>query len=272
VIRKTIIDRDGFGLDDINNNQQPSGRREFAYDSDGQKIAYFLQWLRKTLDSELIQLTNQNRVSSAWFNRFIDETYHRGVQRARTEMQKQGMDVPDIEDEGGIGFILGRPQHSQMINTLRYRVLNELEGFKNDILHYTGRVLSDSFQKGHGRYEIVKRINTGLFEGEDREDLGLTELIGMFVAFSRRSDMIARSEIVRIINEAALTEYEMQGIERVGVDIELIWTTAGDQRVCNICRRESAQSPYTIEEARGKLPRHVGCRCFWLPVRKEQLN
>ena len=42
--------------------------------------------------------------------------------------------------------------------------------------------------------------------------------------------------------------------------------TAGDDRVCFRCEDASEEGPYSLEEAQGILPLHVGCRCAWVPA------
>jgi hypothetical protein len=44
---------------------------------------------------------------------------------------------------------------------------------------------------------------------------------------------------------------------------ELNWETRHDDRVCPACQEMAANSPYTIEQARGLIPLHPRCRCRW---------
>lgn len=41
--------------------------------------------------------------------------------------------------------------------------------------------------------------------------------------------------------------------------------TAGDDKVCPICEALAEDGPYTLDEARGLIPRHVNCRCALIP-------
>ena len=270
VLRETLIERDCFGLIFLANQQadfSPSGRGEFAYPNDNEKIAYFLAWLKQQLNAEIIDRLGFVRITrDSWTNLYLRQAYERGVRQARQELKKLKIEVPDVDE---IDALLNTEPHKSNLESLHQRMINELEGFIADISHRIGRVLSDSFSKGHSPYMILDRINKGLIQGEDRQELGLTLLFGKFVAFEQRTDMIARSEIVRNVAEAALEEYGIWGIEEVGMEVELSWTTAGDLRVCSYCRMKSQQGPYKISEAKGLLPAHVRCRCMWLPVRKK---
>jgi hypothetical protein len=46
--------------------------------------------------------------------------------------------------------------------------------------------------------------------------------------------------------------------------------TAGDDAVCFRCEEASDDGPYSIDDAEGLLPIHVGCRCAWVPVEDER--
>lgn len=270
VLRETIVERDCFGLISPATQQvnfSPSGRGEFAYPSDNAKIAYFLAWFKEQLQAGIIDRSGFVRMTrEIWTNLYLRQAYERGVRQARQELRKQGIAVPDLDE---IDALLNVEPHKSNLERLNQRMINELEGFTSGISHRVGRVLSDSFSRRHSPYMILERINKGLIQGKDRKELGLTLLFGKFVAFEMRADMIARTEIVRNVNEAALEEYSRWGIDHVGMEVELNWTTAGDARVCPYCKSMSAAGPYKLSEAKGLLPAHVLCRCWWLPTRKK---
>jgi SPP1 gp7 family putative phage head morphogenesis protein len=85
-----------------------------------------------------------------------------------------------------------------------------------------------------------------------------------------RANALARTELVRAHAEGQLDAYVALGEKEVGVMAE--WITAGDDRVCDLCQ-DLEGVVMTITEARGTIPRHVNCRCAWIPadrVRKEK--
>lgn len=43
--------------------------------------------------------------------------------------------------------------------------------------------------------------------------------------------------------------------------------TAGDKKVCKVCRGIAARGPYRINRARQLIPAHPRCRCVFVPVR-----
>jgi len=68
---------------------------------------------------------------------------------------------------------------------------------------------------------------------------------------------------MRCHSEGQLDAMEDMGATELGVAVE--WSTAGDDRVCELCEPLHG-IVLTPEEARGLLPRHDGCRCCWTPA------
>ncbi len=77
-----------------------------------------------------------------------------------------------------------------------------------------------------------------------------------------RMKTIVRTETIRTSAETALDLYEAHGLSSVTGMAE--FTTAGDNVVCSICSSLDKRV-FTIAEARGIIPIHPNCRCFFLP-------
>jgi hypothetical protein len=80
----------------------------------------------------------------------------------------------------------------------------------------------------------------------------------------------AATLVVATHAESILDYYNSVGIRSVVGEIELAlpgveFTTAGDDRVCPDCESLAGQR-FLLEEARGIIPVHVGCRCSWWPA------
>jgi SPP1 gp7 family putative phage head morphogenesis protein len=83
----------------------------------------------------------------------------------------------------------------------------------------------------------------------------------------RRAGALARVEVIRAHANAQLDAFELLGIKKVGLKAE--WHTAGDEKVCPKCKPLEG-AVFTIAQARGLIPRHVNCRCCWLPIIKQR--
>ncbi len=232
--------------------------------NNSENVELFISWLDKQIQSEVISLTQvRNNVDVAWTTRYVNEAYRKGVQRARSEIRREGKDIPTVDEEGGFEAILQLPIHTQTYDNLAYNAITTLREAMQDLKKNIRRVMLDSLSKGHSNTKIAQRIDS-LFSGTARQELGLTALLGKFVAMLNRVEMIARTEIVRVIAESTLAEYQYWGIEKIGLLAE--WETAGDNRVCPYCKAMAARGPYDITEAQGLIPAHPRCRCYWLPI------
>lgn len=85
------------------------------------------------------------------------------------------------------------------------------------------------------------------------------EPTGRFTPITR-AEMIAVTEISRIVNTAKLQCYKDNGITEVNI------VTAHDSRVCPICLENERNNPYKFDEAIGMIPTHPRCRCVYEPV------
>jgi SPP1 gp7 family putative phage head morphogenesis protein len=133
------------------------------------------------------------------------------------------------------------------------RAFTELEGVTAAMDQQMSRILAEGLSQGFGTKKIARNLRNNV-----------TKLT------NTRAKAIARTEIVRAHAEGQLDAYVRLGETEVGVMAE--WITAGDERVCPECNAMEGVV-LTIDEARGTIPRHVNCRCAWIPadrVRKEK--
>lgn len=111
--------------------------------------------------------------------------------------------------------------------------------------------------KNHIRAEIF----AGIAAGEGMPDvakriLNATDnsLTGKTLSARQRAMMIARTETARAMTQGRLQSYANYGVREVKI------LTAGDEKVCAICR-EAETKIFKIEEAGNLVPFHPLCRC-----------
>ncbi|WP_181871646.1 phage minor head protein [Sphaerisporangium album] len=79
-----------------------------------------------------------------------------------------------------------------------------------------------------------------------------------------RAEMIATTEIARVVSTASLERYRDAGIEFVE------WDTAYDERVCPVCQENEEAGPVRIGQVfpgdAFAPPQHPWCRCAPQPV------
>lgn len=141
---------------------------------------------------------------------------------------------------------------------------------------------ADSLVKGYADYtqEAVKEILTS------SEELSASELTTKLsqVLPRSRAEVIARNETVYAIKSGRLEQDEALA-EKYGLNVELVWRTSGDSKVCPICAAMAGETVTlgkafadTVKTAdgeilgwehsswndNGRIPdAHVNCRCYF---------
>ena len=268
LIHKSIVEEDVFGLREGSSFKitllQTPGRRRFAFPRSADKVSAFMEWLRGQIQQDILQVAQITQVGTAveaaWTNQFIQDSYRRGVVRARSQLTQGGFNVPPLSETGGIGVAMGTPFHIDRVGLLYTRTFNELRGITNAMDQQISRVLAQGMADGLGPNTIARNLNH-MISGKGGT-LALTDTLGRFIPAERRARVLARTEIIRAHAEAQLQEFQNWGV--AGVNVKAEWITAGDNRVCNRCA-DLEGSIFTIEQARGMLPLHAQCRCAWVP-------
>lgn len=257
ILIDVIVEDNVFGLA-VNRKPGPGA---FRFPRSSDKVSAFMKWLNQQVQDDILQVTQIEQVGSAvdaaWTNLYIQDSYKRGVTRARAQMR--GI-ASTLTETGGIGIAMMNPFHVDRLGLLYTRVFNDLKGITDAMDGQISRVLSQGMADGLNPRTIAKQlvqVITGM-----GNDLAITDSLGRYIPAQRRAEMLARTEIIRAHAEAQLQEFQNWGVEGVSVMAELL--TTKDQRTCQRCIKLEKQV-MTIEEARGIIPVHTGCRCIWVP-------
>ena len=272
VVKKSIVDNDCFGLKPKINIFQmlPAPNKAFVYPSSSEKIEAFMVWLKKQVEAGIIQVGEAKQfgtaINSAWMNLYILDSYKRGVQRARDEMRKAGMNVPAIEASGGINAVMNASIfHMDRVGVLFTRTYTDLKGITDAMDMQISRVLAQGMIDGDGPALLARKL-VATINGTGMGDLGMTDKLGRYIPAMRRAMMLARSELIRAYATAELQEFRNWGV--MGVTGEAEFRDAGDDRVCEICSSLNGKR-FTLDEAEGIIPVHPSCRCCWILVNYE---
>jgi SPP1 gp7 family putative phage head morphogenesis protein len=113
---------------------------------------------------------------------------------------------------------------------------------------------------GQIRDEIVTGINQRL-----TEDAIAARISAKFDLAEHRARMIARTETVKAHAEGSLNAYLAMRFEHVSALVEYTTSVHRQTIPCPLCSDLTGKI-YTIESARGIIPRHPNCACAWVPV------
>jgi SPP1 gp7 family putative phage head morphogenesis protein len=268
---RSIYTEDVFGLREedikIYADITTPGRRQYNFPRDSRKVSAFMDWLQRQIDNGILDVREIHQVGEsvegAWTNKYIYDSYKRGVERARYQMRQAGADIPSLEETGGGRISMMAPLHVERVGMLYTRVFNELKGITAAMDQQISRVLADGLAEGISPRTLAVRLRR-VVEGSGG-DLAITDSLGRYIPARRRATMLARTEIVRAHAHGQLQEFQNWGVVDVTAEAELI--TAGDDRVCTECSQKEGNR-YPIQEAWSVIPVHTQCRCAWIPVIK----
>lgn len=245
----SVVDRDCFGLAStpLFRIHEVTGFQQFAFTSDARKHDEFMDWLRKQIELEVLESIdrNGNPVDPTWQEVFVRAAYERGVTQAIAAV---GVAVsgtaPLIPVTSSFFF---QPVHRSSLELLFTRNYEALKDITDTMASRISRELTLGFAQGLSPLQIAKRL---------RDQVSGVGLV--------RARAMARTEVIHAHAQATLNVFEQMGVEEVGVEPEVDWTTAGDAIVCKRCLAGAKAGPYTIKQARGLLPQHPNCRCSFV--------
>jgi SPP1 gp7 family putative phage head morphogenesis protein len=258
-IKKAIIEDDIFGLIEpkhdlvkiITVNETP-GKEAFKFSTSQDKVSQFMKWVKDQERKGLLQTTTINTsgtpIDKAWTDQYIQDSYKRGVTRARYEMGAAGMGTPGIEETGGISASMSTPFHMDRVGMLYARTFEDLKGITAAMDSAISRILSQGMVDGDGPRSLAGKIV---------DATGVSR---------RRAMTLARTEIIRAHHSAMVQEYKNWAVE--GVVVKAEWVDAGFN-VCPECAKNNGKI-FDLNEIEGMIPVHPNCRCIALPTMPEK--
>lgn len=180
-----------------------------------------------------------------WQNRYIRAAYTRGLNSAHMDLRRSGVPVDDAD-------VVGQFAHAQALAMLQAQARQDLRKINTVAMQQLQDKVALALASGMPLPEVQKVANDRI------NKIGMT-----------RSRQLVGTLIVGTVADAFLNRVVDFGVALVSPIVEMQYTTAGDDRVCPVCEASATQDNgngpgvYTIQEARGLIPQHVGCRCGW---------
>lgn len=269
VIKKSVVDNDGFGLKQENRFLQvqaappltPATTGQWAYRWSHEKVAGFMGWLREMEERSLLEIVQRDVLrpgGEPWSNIHVRSAYQRGLAYALDNIRKESaslardLGISDIDlppafrsTGGAISALMNQPFHADRLALAYTRVFDELKGVTSAMDQQISRVLTNGLAQGLNPRQIGDLI-------ADR-----VEKIG-----GTRGRLIARTETINVHQQAALNEYYAS--EQATGEVFLVeWNATLDSRTRDT-HMERHERVYTKEEAYALIG-EPNCRCALLP-------
>lgn len=271
LIEDAIVTKDVFGLQNKLFSTNAAAPNQFAFGTSDAKVQAFMEWLRQMVQQELLTIKMMSQVGAglnqAWTNMYVEDSYKRGIARAKYEMKKAGYLLPEDIFDKSVAASFNNPFHMDRVGMLYSRVYSDLKGITDQMDTQISKVLAQGMIDGENPRTMARKMRA-VIEGGG-EELGITDTLGRFIPAKRRAEILARTETVRAYHQANIQEMKNWGIEGVSVVAE--WSTAEDDRVCDKCKAMTIDEDgqlriYTLDEIQNLIPLHPNCRCLALPV------
>ncbi len=266
-IQQAIVVEDVFGLvtgSPTTFQLSRPGRKAFQFLTKEGKVAAFMDWLNTQINKGLLETRTMSQLgearNAAWTDTYINDSYKRGVIRARYELGKVNPVVPTLEGTGGIFASMATPFHADRVGMLYIRAFEQLKDITSVMSTQISTVLAQGLIDGDNPRLLARKL-VATVEGGG-QTLGIKDKLGRFIPARRRAEMLARTEVIRAHHSAMVQEYRNWGQE--GVRVKAEWQTAEDDRVCAQCQSMEGKR-FTLDEIEGMIPAHTGCRCIALP-------
>lgn len=262
LVTESIVGNDCFGLTNtlVTNQTYPAGYRQYAYLTNEQKAQEFMMWFNSQVDALLFEVRYLEQIGSSlhplWYNKYLFDSYKRGLIRARAELRKTGKKIPDHP----VALMMQVPIHIETLGILYSRVFSLLKGITAEMDTLISITLTQGLADGDGAAVLTRKL-LSVINGSGN-NLGVIDSVGRYISARRRAETLARTETIRAHHRATINEYKNWSTLDVYVKAELL--TAGDERVCEVCSGLEGQR-FSLDEAVNLIPVHPNCRCICLP-------
>ena len=213
------------------------------------KLEAWREWLNSAVAKGFLEA--EEGAVDHWYATFLKEAYTKGATMARQDVTPPEVDIFESLFSND-RFISQRFVNGVAVEQVRLvflRAYDLLTGITKDMSAKLGAIMADGLAHNQSLTAIARRISTEI-DGIGR----------------KRALVLAQNEIIYAFNEGLLDSYEEIGVDRLTIDLEFV--TAGDERVCPVCRKLAKKRKFwTVKQARGVIPAHPGCRCRWRAVR-----
>ena len=189
-------------------------------------------------------------VEGRWTDIHIRSAYQKGVQQARINLRKQGIDIPSFESTAeGLSGVFNAPFHADRVQLAFTQTYSGLQGVTKAMEAPIARTIALGMAEGRNPKALAREI---------ARIKGTIDKAGL-----NRARTLARTEVIRAHHGANIAEFRAIGIEEVIIKAE--WLTAGDNRVCPRCESLEGQI-FKLDEIEPMIPLHPNCRCVAIPI------
>jgi SPP1 gp7 family putative phage head morphogenesis protein len=239
----------------------------FDFATDPDKIDHFQKWLQRQINLHILETrtnTGNPSLKKPWLAPRLINAYKIGLARAYTDVKRAGGSpptvglnlTPEMKRTMDSAYEAGKLQRhleagmavsTRKVALIYTRAYHDLQGITQDMSTKLSRILATGMINGDSPHSIARKM--------------VQQISGISL---RRARLIATTELTNAHAEGTLDGLQALGVRWVSALVEF---HIKDNRACPKCKALDGKR-FTIDEARGKIAVHPGCRCCWIPVQR----
>ena len=189
-----------------------------------------------------------------WFQAYTAEAYQQGAAYAQSSLAVQS--AVYASTYSNIESVLFTPEYQHRIAVVTSRTFNSMEGFTDDLITTTRRILGDTIAQGKSPRLAAQQLKGYLVDTEGDQKKAAS-----------RAATIARTEL-GVAYRSAVMDESQRASESLGLVTKLLWVSA----LMSTTRRDHASrhgNLYTraeVTEFYSKNGNSISCRCSQVPT------
>lgn len=210
--------------------------------------------------SEIIQriMMQRGEQYDNWFQAYTAEAYQQGAAYAQSSLAVQSAVYASAYSN--IESVLFTPEYQRRIAVVTSRTFNSMEGFTDDLITTTRRILGDTIAQGKS-----PRYAAELLKGYLLDNKGDKE--GAARRAASRAATIARTEL-GVAYRSAVMDESQRASESLGLVTKLLWVSAlmATTRRSHADRHGNLYTRAEVTEFYSKNGNSINCRCSQVPT------
>lgn len=206
--------------------------------------------------AEIIQRIMMQRGErwDVWMQAYTAESYQQGAAYAQSSLAVQSAVYASAYSN--IEAVLFTPEYQRRIAVVTSRTFNSMEGFTDDLITTTRRILGDTIAQGKSPRWAAQQLKGYLVDTE-----------GDHKKAASRAATIARTEL-GVAYRSAVMDESQRASESLGLVTKLLWVSAlmATTRRSHADRHGKLYTRAEVAEFYSKRGESINCRCSQSPV------
>jgi hypothetical protein len=220
------------------------------------ELDYFqLRRINETI-TEIIQRIMKQRGEryDNWFQAYTAEAYQQGAAYAQSSLAVQSAVYASAYSN--IESVLFTPEYQRRIAVVTSRTFNSMDGFTDDLIAATRRILGDTIAQGKSPRWAAQQLKGYLIETEGDQKKATS-----------RAATIARTEL-GVAYRSAVMDESQRASESLGLATKLLWVSAlmSTTRRSHADRHGNLYTRAEVADFYSKNGNSINCRCSQVPT------